>query len=148
MGRAFLGALIAAVALFASGCATIPMADPAADKAAKSFAAPPGMSRIYVYRNESIGAAITMDVFIDGRKLGQTVAKTYLVADVAPGPHKLMGKSENEHLIDVTTVAGRVYYVWQEVKMGLMYARNQLQVVDDRVGQAGVLESNLAAQTK
>jgi hypothetical protein len=137
--------LLSIAALFAAGCATVPMADPAADKAAKTFSAPPGKSRIYVYRNETFGAAVTMDVFIDGRKLGQTVAKTYLVADVDPGPHKIMGKSENEHLIDLTTVAGRIYYVWQEVKMGFLYARNQLQVVDDKTGQAGVLESMLAA---
>lgn len=141
-------ALLVAIVLSAAGCATVPMADPAADKAAKAFTAPPGKSRIYVYRNEGFGAAVTMDVFIDGRKLGQTVSKTYLVADVEPGPHKIMGKSENEHLIDLTTLAGRVYFVWQEVKMGLMYARNQLQVVDDRTGRAGVLESNLAAEAR
>jgi hypothetical protein len=148
MTTRLLALLIAISALFAAGCASIPMADQAADKAAKAFTAPPGKSRIYVYRNESFGAAITMDVFIDGRKLGQTVARTYLVADVDPGPHKIMGKSENEHLVDLTTVAGRVYFIWQEVKMGLLYARNLLQVVDDKAGQAGVLESNLAAESK
>ncbi len=142
------GYLIAIAALFAAGCASIPMADPAADKAAKAFTVAPGKSRIYVYRNENFGAAITMDVYIDGRKLGQTVARTYLVAEVEPGAHQILGKSENDHLLDLTTAAGRIYYVWQEVKMGLMYARNQLQVVDEKTGRAGVMESNLAADAK
>ena len=143
-------AVIAALALavLVSGCASVPMADPAQDQAAKAFTVSPGKSKIYVFRNESMGAAITMDVFIDGRPLGQTVAKTYLVTEVDPGPHKLMGKSENEHLIDLTTIAGRIHYVWQEVKMGLMYARNQLQVVDEKTGREGVLESKLAAGSK
>ena len=145
MATRFISILFAIFALFAAGCASIPMADQAADKVAKNFTAPPGMSRIYVYRNEGFGAAVTMDVFIDGRKLGQTVSTTYLVADVAPGSHAIMGKSENESFINLTTVAGRIYYVWQEVKMGLMYARNELKLMDDRAGQAGVLECNLAA---
>ena len=148
MAARFISIFFAITAFFAAGCATVPMADQAADKAAKTFTAPAGMSRIYVYRNEGFGAAITMDIFIDGRKLGQTVSKTYLVADVAPGAHAIMGKSENEHLINLTTVAGRIYYVWQEVKMGLMYARNELKVMDDKAGQTGVLECNLAAEAK
>ena len=148
MAARFFSILFAISALFAAGCASIPMAEQSADKAAKTFTAPAGMSRIYVYRNEGFGAAVTMDVFIDGRKLGQTVSKTYLVADVAPGSHTIMGKSENEHVTNLTTVAGRIHYVWQEVKMGLMYARNELKVMDDRTGQAGVLECNLAAVAK
>lgn len=144
MARGIFSALIAAAALLAAGCASVPMADPAQDQAAKSFTVSPGKSKIYVYRNENFGAAVTLDVFINGRPLGQTVAKTYLVAEVDPGPHRVMGKGENEHLIDLNTVAGRVYYVWQEVKMGLMFARNQLQVVDEQTGRAGVMECKLA----
>ena len=148
MTARLMGILIAAAALFASGCASVPMADPAQDQAAKAFSVSPGRSKIYVYRNETIGSAVTMDVYIDGRHLGQTVAKTYVMAEVDPGPHRIMGKAENDHLIDLTTVAGRVYYVWQEVKMGLMFARNQLQIVDEKTGREGVMESNLAAGPK
>jgi hypothetical protein len=61
---------------------------------------------IYVYRNETFGAAVTMEVFIDGRAIGQTVSKTYVVAEVDPGPHKITGKAEVEDSLDLTTVAG------------------------------------------
>ena len=130
--------------LLASGCATLPMADPALDNAAKTFSVVPGKSKIYIYRNESFGSAITMNVFIDGQAYGQTVARTYLVVEVDPGAHTIMGKSENEDLLKLTTVAGQIYYVWQEVKMGLLYARNMLQLVDEKTGRAGVMECNLA----
>jgi hypothetical protein len=131
-----------------SGCASLPMADPALDSAAKTFAVTPGKSKLYVYRNETFGAAVTMDVFIDGRALGQTVAQTYLVTEVDPGAHKLMGKAENEDLLDLTTVAGQIYYIWQEVKMGFMYGRTKLQLVDEKTGRAGVMESKLAVQPR
>jgi len=140
--------LLAFTTLFAVGCASIPMADPAADKAAKAFLVPPGKSRIYVYRNEYLGGAVTINVLLDDRNMGQTVAKSYLVADVDPGPHKIVSIAENQDLLELTTLGGRIYYVWQEVKMGFMYARNKLQLVDERTGQAGVLESSLAAGPK
>jgi hypothetical protein len=141
-------ALVVAAVLLVSGCASVPMADSSADTAAKAFTAPAGRSRIYVYRNETLGAALTMDVFVNGRRLGQTGARTYLVADVPPGAHKILGKAENESMVELSTVAGRTYFVWQEVKMGLMSGRNLLQVVDEKTGRAGVLESNLAAEAK
>ncbi|WP_156400810.1 hypothetical protein [Pseudomonas sp. Root329] len=39
--------------------------------------------------------------------------------------------------------AGKNYVVWQEVKVGFIKARNNLQVVDDKTGRAGVAESKL-----
>lgn len=51
--------------------------------------------------------------------------------------------AENDSTLDVDTVAGKIYYVWQEIKMGVMYARNKLQLVDDVTGQTGVKESKL-----
>jgi hypothetical protein len=139
-------ALLLIVVALASGCASLPMADPAQDTAAKTFSVSPGKSKIYVYRNEGFGAAITMDVFLNGRPLGRTVSKTYLVAEVDPGAYRLMGKAENEDSLDLMTAPGRVYYVWQEVKMGGLYGRNKLQQVDDATGRAGVMECKLAAQ--
>ena len=38
---------------------------------------------------------------------------------------------------------GKQYFIWQEVKMGLLYARNLLQEVDESVGRAGVLECKM-----
>ena len=138
--------ILLGISALVSGCASLPMADPAVDSAAKTFSVAPDRSKIYVFRNETFGAAITMEVFLDGRPLGRTVSKSYLVADVAPGAHKVMGKAENEDTLDIVTAAGRIYYVWQEVKMGGWTARNRLVQVDDANGRAGVLECKLAAQ--
>jgi hypothetical protein len=42
-------------------------------------------------------------------------------------------------------VAGRLYYIWQEIKMGLGTARNELKLVDETTGRAGVMESKRIA---
>jgi hypothetical protein len=140
--------LLVAAALLASGCASVPMGDPQQDKAVKTFSVKPGKAGIYVYRNENFGGAVTMDVFLNDRPLGQTAAKTFLFAEVEPGVHKVLGKAENESIMNVIAEAGRNYFVWQEVKMGIFFARNELKIVDEKTGQEGVLECSLAATPK
>ncbi len=39
--------------------------------------------------------------------------------------------------------AGEIYYVWQEVKMGVFAVGSKLHLVDEEKGQAGVKESKL-----
>lgn len=129
--------------LLAGGCATVQMASDEADAAAKSFAVKPGKANIYVYRNETMGAAMKMPVALDGRLVGDTGAKTYLRLEVDPGSHAVASKTENDSTVTLNTVAGRNYFLWQEVKMGLMSARSQLQEVDEPTGKTGVAECKL-----
>ncbi|HWM42282.1 MAG TPA: DUF2846 domain-containing protein [Burkholderiales bacterium] len=134
---------LAAVVL-ASGCASVPMASQEMDTAAKSYAVKPGTANIYVYRNEQMGAAIKMPVALNGKLVGDTGAKTYLLLQVPPGKHQLVSKTENDATLAVNAEAGRNYFVWQEVKMGMMVARSQLHLVDEPTGKAGVAECSLA----
>ncbi len=143
MLRNVAAAVAVLVVALASGCASVQMASPEQDNAAKTFAIKPGKANIYVYRNESLGAAIKMPVALDGRLVGDTAAKTYLVAEVAPGPHTVVSKTENDSSVTVSAVAGHNYFLWQEVKMGLMSARSNLQEVDEATGRAGVAECKL-----
>jgi hypothetical protein len=130
--------------LVASGCATVQMGDTQADAKLKTFIPPQNKAALYVYRNETFGAAIKMTVILDGRILGDTASRTYLHAELEPGKHRLVSKTENDSVLDFEAIAGKIYYVWQEVKMGLWQARSLLQLVDEQTGQAGVLESQLS----
>lgn len=138
-------ALISLVTMTLVGCASVPMGDAKKDAELKSFTPKPGVAGLYIYRNESFGAAIRMDVEIDGQPIGQTAAKTYFYKEVAPGRHTVTSKSENTDSIEVETVAGKLYYIWQEVKLGLLFARTKLSLVGEEEGRNGVLESQLAA---
>lgn len=139
---AFLIGLTAISSL--AGCASVPMALPEQDARAKSFSVKPGKANIYVYRNESMGAAVKMPVTLNGKPLGATGAKTFLFAEVSPGKHIFVSKTENDYPLEVTAVAGKNYFVWQEVKMGLLQARSQLHLVDEVVGKSGVKECQMA----
>ncbi len=144
-GKSWFRAAFAAVILLSvfSGCATVPLAPPELDASAKQFAVPAGLSRIYVYRNEGIGFAVRMEVLVDGKLIGTTQGHQYLYADVPAGKHTITSMAENTGTLDVVTETGRPTFVWQEVKMGLLYARCKLQQVDDATGRKGVLECKL-----
>lgn len=136
--------LIAGITLTMTGCASVPLGDPARDAQLKQFKPKPNVAGVYIYRNESMGAAVKMDVAIDGKLTGQTAAKTFLYTEVKPGTHTVTSKTESVSELTLNAVAGKLYYIWQEVKMGVMSARSKLQLVDEATGQKGVNESKLA----
>ena len=140
-----IASVVLALAALLGGCASAPMADPRLDAEAKTFRPSPGKAGVYIYRNETFGAAISMDIALDGRVLGPTASKTYYYVEVMPGPHTVRGKAENESTVSFQALADRLYFIWQEVKMGLFMARNELQLVDEATGRAGVMESQRIA---
>lgn len=126
------------------GCASVPMGDKKQDTYLKNFSSVPDKAGLYVYRNESFGGAVKMDVEVDGKPIGVTAAKTYLFKELMPGKHTVASRAENSDSIELDVQPGKLYYIWQEVKMGVLYARTKLHLVDEVVGQKGVNETKLA----
>ena len=119
------------------------MAPPAADSAAKAFTTDPTKANVYIYRNESMGAAIKMPVLLNSVFIGDTAANTYIMRSVTPGAHVITSKTENDATLLLDAKAGSNYFIWQEVKMGAFSARSQLHLVDEAKGKAGVAECKL-----
>lgn len=126
------------------GCASVPMGDAKQDAALKTFSVPADKAGVYIYRNESMGGAVKMDVELDGKAIGQTAANTYLYKEIAPGKHTITSKAENTDSVEIVAKPGTLSYVWQEVKMGVLYARTKLHLVNEAEGKKGVLETKLA----
>jgi hypothetical protein len=140
-----LGSIVAATAL-STGCASVQMASADRDASAKTFAVGQEKANIYVYRNESMGAAVKMPVALNGKLVGDTASKTYMRLEVPPGNHTLVSKTENDSVLAVNAEAGKNYFVWQEVKMGMFTARSSLQLVDESTGKSAVQECKLIEQ--
>ena len=138
----YAGCLVALLALL-SGGASVPMASSEADAQAKTFAVKPGKANIYVYRHETMGAAIPMTVSLNGKVAGQTASKTYFLFEVDPGNYQVTSHTENVDTLSLAAAAGRNYYVWQEVKMGLGSARSQLRQVDEATARKDLAECKL-----
>jgi hypothetical protein len=137
--------LIGLVLLFVlMGCASVPMGDTKQDASLKNFSSVPDKAGLYVYRNELFGGAVKMDVELDGKPMGITVAKTFLFKELSSGKHTITSKAENSDTIELNAQPGKLYFIWQEAKMGFLYARTQLHLVDEATGQKGVNETKLA----
>lgn len=128
-----------------AGCASVPTASTELDTQAKDFSPLPGKAILYVYRNESYGAAVPMTVVVNGKSLGQTAAQTFFRLNVLPGKYSIESHAENVSTITLSAESGKTYFVWQEVKMGFWMARTLVQQVDEKTGRAGVKESKLIA---
>lgn len=132
------------VAASLCGCTSVPIGDAKQDAALKSFSAPANKAGVYIYRNESMGGAVKMDVQLDGKFIGQTAANTYLYKEVAPGQHTITSNAENTDSVGIDVRPGTLTYIWQEVKMGIFFARTKLNLVGEAEGKKGVLETKLA----
>lgn len=128
-----------------AGCASVPMGDPAQDAALKKFTAKPGVAGLYIYRNESFGSAKKLNLNVDGKYLGQTAAHTYFYTELDPGKHTVTSIAENTDTVSFDAIAGKLYYIWQEIKMGMLDAQTKLHLVSEVEGKKGVQESKLAA---
>jgi outer membrane lipoprotein SlyB len=142
-----LAAAAIAVACLVSGCASVNKASSAASSQAKTFTPVTDKAVVYIYRNEILGGAIKMPVDIDGMLVGETGPKSFLRLGVTPGKHVISSLSEKNADLNIDLQAGQTYYVWQEVKMGMMSARSQLHLMTAAQGQKGVLECDLLETT-
>ncbi|MDH4120984.1 MAG: DUF2846 domain-containing protein [Deltaproteobacteria bacterium] len=115
-----------------AGCAAVEMASPMENDAAHHATPLPGKGLVYVYRSGVFGAAIKLRILMDGRDVGQTVANSFFLVDVAPGKHTIMGDAENTATLDIQVEEGKVMFVSQDIHMGLLSARNGLTLRDEK----------------
>lgn len=136
--------LLILMAIGLSSCATVPMASLKLDDGAKKFEAVPKKAKVYFYRSERLGLAVSVPISVDGKIAGRTAAKTYFQWNLPPGKHEFSSHAEDTSTITIEGEPGKIYYIWQEMKMGLATPRTQLHEVSEEIGKKGVLECFLA----
>lgn len=128
--------------VFVSGCASVNKAPAEQDLAAKKFAVNPSSAQLYIYRDQIFGAAISMPVTVNGKLIGATGPKSFFKLDLEEGTHTIASQGDKS-VLDIKAEPGGIYYVWQQVKMGLVAAGSKLQLVDEETGQSGIEKSSL-----
>ena len=141
-------ALIVATVLTAclSGCASVSTMDQAAAVEAINGNPPEGQARIYVYRDDVLGAALYKDIYIDGKCLGESAPNTFFYADVeGDKDHFVSTESEfsPNHLF-IHTKANEKYYIQQFLKMGVFVGGAALTQVDKATAMRAMQECKLA----
>lgn len=143
-----ISSLMCCAVLGLAGCASVPKGDGAQEATLKNFMPKPGVSSIYVYRKEDVGGFSTMEVHIDGRRVGRIADKAFLYVEVPPGRHVVAGKIGDQPVsaLEFNTVPGKLYYVKQESRFGgLLTSGSTLTRVDDIEAQHAIRKTRLAA---
>ncbi len=78
---------------------------------------------LVIVRTTSLGGAIAIDNYLDGKMIGQTKGKSYFVTDVNPGSHYVMAHAENWAAARINFAAGRVYFLNQMITIGVWAPR-------------------------
>lgn len=113
------------------------------DVSEKLVVIPDGKAVVYIVRSTIFGLIIPFTVKIDGEEIGTTQGGKYIYAFVVPGEHSITSQAENKAEIMVTAEAGNTYYIDQEVRMGLVMARNELHLIDEENGKKKLSKCSL-----
>lgn len=110
--------LILAASVAFSGCASAPRAQSERDRQSKTFIAAAGKSSIYVFRNQNLGSALSVNLLLDGKVLGQSEPSAYFIIDVEPGQHKINCEDGSAESFMLVTRPDTIYFVRQIMKSG------------------------------
>lgn len=132
--RLFAAALLLSVA---AGCASTQQFAPIPDQNKQVGA---DKTRIYVVRPTTMGCGVSMKVSDGGQLIGQTGPKSYLCWERNSGPVAITSKAENKAELSLNAEPGKTYYVHQHVRMGILYARNKLTLINQAEGKEFVSE--------
>lgn len=136
---AFFGATLVLTA-----CSTAKIADPAEDQRLRTMTPPEDMALVYFVRPSSLGSAIKMGVTCDGTLIGSTHGKRYIFATVKPGKREFVSTAENKDDLVLVLEAGKTYFIEQQVKMGIIAARNRLERLEEAEGQQKLAKCKLS----
>jgi hypothetical protein len=90
----------------------------------------PGKAALVVARTTSWGGRITFDTYLEREMIGATRGKGYFIkTDITPGAHYVISKAENWETVKIAFEPGRVYYILEVVRMGMLKARLSKQLL-------------------
>jgi hypothetical protein len=102
-----------------------------------------------VYRaGSAFGGASKLSVAIDSQIVGRTAAGTYLMVELAPGPHRVSSPTgENESALSIDAVADSNYFVKLWPKMGFFSAHSGMERMDPAEARSGIATARMVPST-
>jgi len=114
------------------------------DSIAKSLLPIDGKAIVYLLRPSGFGTLVKMNLECDSVHIGSTKAFKYVYSILEPGTHTFLSKAENKKSLTITLESGKIYYIKQEVKMGVFFAETGLKLLDEGDGKKGLGKCSLS----
>lgn len=142
-------ALVSALAVLMTGCASVNMTSKEDSTKAKAFSAPSqGNAGLYIYRNSFVGKALKKDIWVDGNCVGESAPNVFFYKEVTGGQaHKITTESEfSPNALEVAVEAGKNYFIRQFIKIGVFVGGAGLELIPEAQGKADVSKLEMAKQ--
>lgn len=97
-----------------------------------------GKALIYFARTQTMGFAVKVKLYGDGKFLDLIMSKTYIPVEVEPGKHEFIAEAENAGFLEAEVAPDKIYVVQVAMHMGAMKARTHFEVV--RTGSEAMQE--------
>jgi Protein of unknown function (DUF2846) len=113
-----------------------PTPEPPADKAL-----------VYVLRPSMMGNKVQSKLAVDGDWKGVNRGNNYFYFTLDPGEHYVCSAAENHSLLKLNVEAGKTYYLQQHIRMGVMKARNEVELMSEQEGKTKLGNTHLSTWT-
>jgi len=104
--------------------------------------------RIYVYRPTTFGYAVQIPITDSNNIVGKTGPNGYLCWERSPGTIIVEGRAENTSAVSINAQNGKAYYVLQDIRMGILSARTDLEIVEPARGKEEIINCSQPKYTK
>ena len=137
--RAFIMLALLALPL-AFGCAGTSEAPAEDAEAAMAFEAPDDKGVVYLYRlGRAVGAANVSIVKVNSLEAGGTGPSTFFRWELKPGTYTFSASTgESSKTVQLQVEAGKLYFIEQNVRLGISDSRVQLKEVDEQTGRKSI----------
>jgi hypothetical protein len=134
-GAASLGSLVRVVKL-------APHQDE--DRLARERQPPPDRALVFVYRSLWLSTDVEVSVLVNGQEVGKEPARSFLVAEVAPGKATLVARTGGQATLQLDLQAGATAYVELVPKAGFFGSNPELKQVTAERGRLALAGLRLA----
>jgi hypothetical protein len=103
-----------------------------------------GKAMIYVLRATMMGNKVQTKLAVDGEWKGVNRGNNYFFFELAPGEHYVCSQAENRATLTIQVEAGKTYYLQQHIEMGIMKARNSVDIMPEDKAKEKLAKMHLA----
>lgn len=139
--------ITASIALFITGCASVPMESSEISNQAKQFEDPEeGNAGLYIYRDSFVGKALKKDVWVNDECVGESASSVFFYKQV-PGNEEYIISTESEfspNSLSIMLEQGKNYFIRQYIKLGVFVGGADLEIIEPEKAKESIAKLELA----
>ncbi len=105
------------------------------NKDLKNMMPPEGKALVYIIRPQIQGSLVVFKNYINERYIGATKGRKFLYEILEPGMYTITSKAEKYNSLELEAEPNKIYFIKQNLKMGIWMMRVQLELINEVKGR-------------